>query len=380
VDLKGGWSGLRGAIETVNLRFGINDYEHVELEGDEIGTRFTNDSYEGRLELVHAPVGLWTGEFGVQLGEREFSAIGEEAFVPPVDTTTYGVFLIEQLELDLWSLSLGARYETQEHAPTGAAAFDDSAVSFSAAAVREIDGGYSFAVNLASAERLPVAEELFADGPHLASGVIEIGDPTLGTETSRHLDIGLRKTAGDLTWSVTAFATDYEDFIFLRDTGTVDPNEELPVFAFDQQGAQFSGLEAEVFTPIANVGPGEFDLRIFADYVSAELDNGDDVPRIPPLRYGARLSYHTDRIAVGLEAMKYEEQDDVAPFEETTAGYTLVSADLDWAIPTRGGTDLSLFVRAANLLDKEARRHTSLVKDIAPLPGRNFSIGVRARF
>jgi iron complex outermembrane receptor protein len=39
-----------------------------------------------------------------------------------------------------------------------------------------------------------------------------------------------------------------------------------------------------------------------------------------------------------------------------------------------------MFVRAANLLDKEARRHTSLVKDIAPLPGRNFSIGVRARF
>lgn len=380
VDLKGGWTGLPGAIETVNVRFGFNDYEHVELEGDEIGTRFTNDSYEGRLELVHAPVGGWSGEFGLQLGEREFSSIGEEAFVPPVDTTMYGVFLIEQLETDPWSLSLGARYETQEQVPAGAVAVDGSAVSVAAAAVREFGDGYSLAVNLTSAERLPVAEELFAAGPHLASGAIEVGDPGLGTETSRHVDVGLRKTMGALTWSATAFATNYDDFIFLRDTGVVDPDEGLPVLAFAQQDAEFRGLEAELFTPIAGVGQGELDLRIFADYVRAELDNGAKVPRIPPLRYGARLAFHTDRIVVGLEATKYDEQDDVAPFEEPTEGYTLVSADFDWAIATNGETDLSFFVRGANLLDAEARRHTSLVKEIAPLPGRNFSMGVRAVF
>lgn len=380
VDLKGGWTDLSGGIESVNLRLGVNDYEHVELEGDEIGTRFTNDSYEGRLELVHAPLGRWTGEFGLQLGEREFSAIGAEAFVPPVDTTTYGVFLIEQLEADLWSLSLGARYETQEHVPAGAPAVDDSAVSLSAAAVRELGSGLSLALNLASAERLPVAEELYAEGPHLASGAIEVGDPSLGTETSRHIDIGLRRTVGDQTWSVTAFATRYDDFIFLRDTGVVDPAEELPVLAFTQQDAEFSGLEAEFFTPVASVGQGELDLRIFADYVRAELDDGDNVPRIPPLRYGARLAFHTDRIVIGLEATKYDEQDDVAPFEEPTEGYTLLSADFDWALAMNGGTDLSFFVRGSNLLDEDARRHTSLVKEIAPLPGRNFSMGVRATF
>lgn len=381
VDLKGGWNGLSGAIEAVNLRVGVSDYEHVELEGAEIGTRFLNDAYEGRLELLHAPAGRWSGAFGLQLGAREFSAIGEEAFVPPVDTTTYGVFVLEQLEAEKWTLSLGARLETQEHEPSGGApSVDDDAVSLSAAAIRELGNGYSLALNFASAERLPVAEELYADGPHLASGAIEVGDPNLGVETSRHIDLGLRKTAGDLRWAITLFMTDYDDFIFLRDTGVEDPVEELPIFNFAQQDAEFRGMEAEIFTPIASVGPGEIDLRLFADLVDAELANGENVPRIPPLRYGARLAYHTDRIVVGLDATRYDDQTDIAPFEEPTAGYTLVSADFDWLLTTGGGAELSLFLRGSNLLDEDARRHTSLVKEVAPLPGRNYAFGVRARF
>jgi iron complex outermembrane receptor protein len=381
VDLKGGWSELGGGIEGVNLRLGINDYEHVELEGGEVGTRFLNDAYEARLELLHAPLGMWSGAFGLQVGEREFEAIGDEAFVPPVDTTNYGVFIVEQLETERWQLALGARLESQEHTPSsGLSQVDNTAQSFSIAAVRELGQGFALALNVASAERLPVAEELYADGPHLASGAIEVGDSNLGVETSQHFDVGIRKTGDELTWAVTAFVTNYDDFIFLSDTGVVDPIENLPIFNFVQQDAEFFGLEAELFTPIAQVGSGELDLRLFADFVDAELDNGEHVPRIPPLRYGARLSYHSDRLIVGLEAAEYDDQSDVAPFEEPTEGYTLVSADVSWDVTAGDGMDLNLFLRGTNLLDEEARRHTSLVKDSAPLPGMNFAFGVRAMF
>jgi iron complex outermembrane receptor protein len=381
IDLKGGWRDLGGAIEGVNLRFGINDYEHVELEGAEVGTRFLNDAYEGRLELLHAPLGMWTGAFGLQISEREFVAVGDEAFVPPVDTTSHAVFVVEELDTLRWQLALGARLEAQEHTPSnGLPPVDASAQSFSIAALRELGQGFALALNVASAERLPVAEELYADGPHLASGAIEVGDSNLGVETSRHFDIGIRKTADELAWAITAFVTDYDDFIFLRDTGVVDPIENLPIFNFAQQNAEFSGIEAEIFTPIAQVGSGELDLRLFADRVDAELASGENVPRIPPLRYGARLSYHSDRLAAGLEAAEYDDQDDIAPFEEPTAGYTFVSADLTWSLTAGEGIDLSLFVRGSNLLDEEARRHTSVVKDVAPLPGRNFAFGVRATF
>ena len=380
VDLKGGWSGFTGAIEGINLRLGINDYEHVELEGDEIGTRFSNEAWEGRIEILHSPAGEWSGAFGLQLGEREFSAIGEEAFVPPVDTQSIGLFVVEQRQFAKWNLSLGGRFETQEHTPAGGDAVDDSAISLSAAAVREFDSGFSFAINFASAQRQPVAEELFANGPHLASGAIEIGDAALGLETSRHFDFSVRRTVGEFTWSVTAFLTDYKDFIFLEETGVVDTNEVLPIFEFTQQDAEFRGVEAEVFAPLAEVGQGELDLRIFADFVDAELAGGQNVPRIPPLRYGARLAWHSDRITAGLEATSYDDQTDVAPFEEATAGYTMVSTDLSWAVPRDGDANLSFFIRGSNLLDEDARRHTSLVKEIAPLPGRNFSIGFLGEF
>jgi len=378
VDLKGGWTGLGGGIESINLRFGVNDYEHVELEGQELGTRFENDAWEGRLELLHAPLGRWSGAFGVQLSEREFSAVGAEAFVPPVDTTAYGVFLMERLQTDIWDFSLGARYEAEEHDPIGAARVDDTALSFSAAAIRNLGDGYSLALNFASAERMPVAEELFANGPHLASGAFEVGDPGLGSETSQHLDVGIRKTGGSLGWSITVFVTDYADFIFLRETGNI--LDELPELAFAQQDARFHGLEAELLAPVAEIGPGELDLTVFADFVEGELDNGDKVPRIPPLRYGARLEYHTSRLVVGLQATEYDDQRDTAPFEEPTAGYTLVGADFDWALRADGDRNLSVFVRGSNLLDEDARRHTSLVKEIAPLPGRNYAVGLRARF
>jgi len=381
LDLKGGWLPSEGFLEGVNLRVGVNDYEHVELEGAVTGTRFTNDAWEGRLELLHAPWGAWTGAIGLQFGAREFSAIGEEAFVPPVDTASYGVFIVEQRETAHWDVSLGMRLESQMQKPgDGAPAVDDTATSFSLAGLRELGGGFSVALNFALAERLPAAEERYAFGPHLATGTIEIGDPGLTVETSRHLDVGLRRSMGDLVFDVTAFVTRYADFIYLSDSGVVDPVEELPVFYFTQADARLSGFEAELFSPVAKAGRGELDLRLFADRVAARLDAGERLPRIPPLRYGARLEYHDASATAGIEATRYDAQTDVAPFETPTAGYTMLNADVRWELPARGRTGFTIFARGTNLLDEDARRHASLVKDIAPLPGRSLSLGFRASF
>jgi iron complex outermembrane receptor protein len=255
-----------------------------------------------------------------------------------------------------------------------------SAASVSAAVIRTLPDGYAFAINVARAERLPVAEELYADGPHLATRNFEIGNSDLVAETSNHLDVGIRKSDGARTWSVTGFVTDYDDFIFLRATGEDDAESGLPIFAFDQQNAKLRGLEAELFTPIGELGGGELDLRVFTDYVDGRLRNGEDLPRMPPRRFGARLQYHSDRALVGLEATRYSAQTDVAPFETATPGYTMINADFTWSLAAAGGRGVDFFVRATNLLDELARKHTSLVKDTTPLPGRNYAVGLRTKF
>jgi iron complex outermembrane receptor protein len=381
LDVRGGWSELPGAVESLNVRVGMSDYEHVELEGDEIGTRFTSDGSETRIELLHRPFGAWSGAFGIQLSEREFAAVGDEAFVPPVDSSNIGVFLVEQLDIDAWQVSLGGRVESQEHTPSnGLPSVDGTATSLSAGGVRSFGDHYSLALNFASSERLPVAEELYSDGPHLATGVVQIGDAALRAETARHLDIGLRSAAGERTWSVTGFYTRFADFIYLADTGDIDVVDDLPIFVFAQADAKFSGIEAELFVPLETGGAGEIDLRLYGDYVRGELTSGEKVPRLPPLRYGARVQYHNERLLAGFEATRYAEQDETAPFEAATPGYTLVNADVRWRLVTEKGAELEVFINAANLGDEEARKHTSFVMNFAPLPGRNFAVGVRSRF
>lgn len=392
IDLKGGWMGISDAIEGVTLRFGSNDYEHVELEGEETGTTFKNRGDELRLELLPSPWGEWLGSFGVQLQERQFEAIGEEAFVPPVDTTSIGAFAVQQRDFGDWNLLVGGRLESQRHEPTpreessGPDVFDtsDSATSVSVGATRDLADDRAFVMSLAVAHRLPVAEELYAFGPHLASGTFEIGDPTLGKETSQHIDLGVRKTSGMSTWGLTAFFTSFKDFISLDANGDVfefDEDgeiEELPVLVYAQQNADFHGIEAEFSRVLGEVGSGEVDVRVFGDYTVGKLGNGSYVPRMPPLRVGARIQFHNDRLLAGLEATSYAKQDNLGAFETPTDGYTMVNADVGWALDK--AHKYHLFAKASNLLDEDARRSTSLVKDVAPLPGRNFSIALRASF
>jgi iron complex outermembrane receptor protein len=232
----------------------------------------------------------------------------------------------------------------------------------------------------ALSQRLPVAEELYSDGPHLATGIVQIGDASLQEETARHLDIGFRGEVEQLGWGVTAFHTLYEDFIYLADTGALDPVDAVPIFAYTQADAEFSGLEAEVFVPLLNNGTNEVDLRVFADSVRGELASGERLPRLPPLRYGARFEYHDERLLVGIEATHYDRQDAVAPFEDETAGYLLLNADVRWRLLAVSSMELELFMNGSNLGDEEARKHTSFVKNVAPLPGRNYALGIRSRF
>ena len=381
-DLKGSWLGVSESLEAINLRVGINDYEHVELEGTEIGTVFRNDAYETRLEFLHTPWGSWEGAFGLQFGERRFSASGEEAFVPPVDTRNVGLFIIERRELEDWDLSIGNRIEAQTHKPSsGLPDISETAFSMSLAGIRQLENDYSIALNFALAQRMPTAAELYSDGPHLATTSFEIGNPNLTEETSRQVDIGVRKTAGTTTWSITGFFTSFDDFIFLHSMGMADPESELPIHAFGQDDADIFGIEAEVFSPLASVGQGELDLRVYTDYVEGELSSGEYIPRLPPWRYGVRLEYHDESFRIGIEATRYDKQHKTGAFEQSTSGYTMLKTDFSWSLPTgEAKPELDLFLKGSNLLDEDARRHTSLVKEIAPLPGRNFSLGLRAIF
>lgn len=379
-DLRGSVTRPLGIFRGVNVRFGVTDYEHRELEGAEVGTRFLNDSWEGRIELLQNALGPLSGSLGFQALSRDFEAIGEEAFVPPTQTDSWAVFAFEELERGPWRFQFGGRYENQDvTAETeGLDHRSLSGLSGSLGIVWQADEDYSVGVSLARSTKLPNAEELFSNGPHIATRAFEIGDPNLKEETSLGVDVTLRKSNGPLTGELTFFTNRFDDYIFESATG--EEEDGLRVFRYVQRDTEFQGAELTGVWELFHGEPKHLDLEFGADFVRAELrDTGEPLPRIPPRRYRLGFHYRGERLTGRIEGVRAEEQDRVSRFETPTEGYTLLNASVGYRFLTDVAV-YDLLLRGTNLTDEEARSHVSFLKDFVPLPGRDVSLSLRVTF
>lgn len=378
-DVAGAVDDALPGFERLRFRLGVSDYRHVELEGGMTGTVFDNDAWEGRAELTHVPLGEWRGAIGIQASGRAFSAIGAEAFTPPVDSNELGLFVVEERDVGRAKLELGARVERVRHRPSVGPLLEFNLSNFSGGVIVPVAGDIETTLTLGSFQRAPVAEELYSNGPHLATGTFDVGDPTLRPERSTAIEVGLRDQVGDWRWSVSYFRNEFDRFIFQQDAGFEDPDSELPVLQYAQQDATFTGVEAELEGTLVDSSWGQLRVRLFTDSVRATLADGTPVPRIPPQRHGVALTFMRDAWFGRLGWTRHDSQSRVAPGELPTPGYDMLDFDLDYSIYSDFGT-WSLFLRGTNLLDEDARRHASFLKDRVPLAGRSVRVGARLVF
>ncbi len=389
-DVRGAFRDPASWIREINYKFGQSDYNHTEFEGDEVGTRFAIDGFNARTELQHNKFGAFEGAFGLEVQRADFSALGDEAFLPPVENRSASLFLFEEIDFDPYTFQFGARYDRQEN-ETDFAKRGFDAFSTSGGIVYTPAENYAISLSLGYSERPPTYVELFADGLHVATGTFEIGDPGLDTEDSISIDLSLRKRAGRVTGTASAFYYRFSNFISLSPTGgTFDDEGELfPEFAFRGTGADFYGGEIEtvfhLLEPMENGGEEDLrrqrlDLILRADYVRAEeRGSGDPIPRIPPFRASLALDYHRDCFGARLEGQWAANQGRNAVFELPTDGYFLLSLGLTYQL-TLGEVDTTFFAKGVNLTDEEARQSTSFLKDVAPLAGRGLVLGMRSEF
>ena len=213
-------------------------------------------------------------------------------------------------------------------------------------------------------------------------------------EVSSNIDVTFRKFTGDWGYSVSFFYNQADDYIYQSATGLTAISEEheehageeteagheehaeegLPVFYFQQADADIWGMEAEGYYDLND----QWRVTVFSDLINAEIEN-ENLPRIPPMRIGTEFSYVNDGLSASFGATWHDEQDQLAAYETVTDGYTLVDASVQYEF-NHTGIDWVLFAKGNNLTDEEARVHTSFLKDKAPLPGRNLTLGVRAYF
>ncbi|MGH8078551.1 MAG: TonB-dependent receptor, partial [Lysobacter sp.] len=376
-EAKAGINQSFGIFSSLRASVAHTDYEHVEFEGDEVGTRFLNTGTEGRLELTHQAFGDWVGAFGVQASKREFEAIGEEAFVPATSSTATGLFVTEQGKWNQLQVDLGARIDRVESSPAGADKRSFSPLSLSAGALWRFNDTWRLSLNLDRAERAPAEEELFANGPHVATESFEIGNADMSNERANQAEIGMHFHGDRFEAKASVYETRFDGFIYLAETGLVA--DDLPVRQWTQADAKFRGFEGELTTHLIDSDAGKLDLRLFGDKVRARLDDGSNLPRIVPARIGADLAWGSETWRASVGAVRYAEQDEVAVGETATAGYTLVNAHFAYHRDNdRYGWEL--FLDGNNLTDEEARVHTSFLKDSVVMPGRGISGGVRVFF
>lgn len=394
-EMRGSVPTGSGLIESLSFNLAGTDYKHTEFEGAEIGTVFTNKGFEGRLELKHAKFGGLKGVWGYQLQDSDFEAIGAESFQPPTDATTNSGFIYEEYELTkTLALQASSRIDFSSLSTSG---LDDGRVA--ASDINNTNGSQSFGliwrpnssysglISLAHTERSASGQELFANGPHVATAAFEIGDPNLKTERSNGIDLSLRKHDGFFRGSIGAFYNQVNNYISLNrglNIEALDSDEhleDLPVYLFQNNDATFMGFEMKGSLHFIDNAGETLSLDIQPDYVHAQNRELDaPLPRITPFRIRSGINYYRENLfRIRLEAQNVLQQERNAFMESETPGYTMLNLIVSKEIPIRS-TIAELFLRGTNLLNETAREHTSFIKDIAPLPGASVSAGVRFRF
>ena len=428
-------------LSGVNTRIGYTDYEHVEIENNQTGTLFQNETVQARVDLLLQEMAGWRGALSIEGKTSDFAAVGEEAFTSPSRTDTLAIALMQEKHMGDFLWQVGARVEKvsveadpiawethehgeahegeeheHEHEEAALLEFDEldfTPYSVSAGVVWDFAADYNAGFSLTHAQRAPSASEMFSYGPHIGTGSFEVGalfdlhvtdEPhfdygnDVQEEVSNNIDLSVRKHSGDIGWVINLFYNQVGNFYYERDTGFTsedfedhDHEEHAHDHEEGEEHAHDHGaLPVYVFEQADSVLYGmeaqlawqisePFTLTLWGDSIRGKLKDGGNLPRIPPVRLGGQLAYAQNGWEAGLGVSHYFEQDKVAALETSTDGYTLLDAELGYSFPSDFG-DLTVFLKGNNLTDEEARVHTSFLKDRAPLPGRGFSLGMRGTF
>ena len=366
---------LTGFFERVQLFAGAADYKHTEFEGTEIGTVFANQGGEARLEVIQSEINDWRAAYGAQYREREFSAIGEEAFVPPTLSRQYGAYMFHEKEFDDIHLELAGRYErTDQSNELAGSQRNFDLFSLSGGGDVHLSDKIRFGTTIFRTERAPTTEELFSNGPHLATNAFERGNALLGKEISQGAEIAYRHRGDNHFLTANLFYTKYDDYIYQRFSGEIE--DGLDVFEFAADDATFKGFEIQASSDIGTYGNVDFSLDGLAEFVRAKTDSGN-LPRIPPLSFLVGGEAQWDRFNLRAEYEYADAQNKIGDQELRTESYGLANMFLTWTMPSE--QNVKLKVSILNLLNSEARQHTSFLKDIVPLPGRNIRFSLSAK-
>jgi iron complex outermembrane recepter protein len=390
VPAQPGW--IRGLeVRTLAARFFQQEIEReIEPDGtvdEEVELEYDAVSLSTTAMLRHGSLigGYGQGAVGVALRGRQMDIGGAEAFTPGSRERSAAVFTFQEAPLsDVLTLQMGARVERNWNDARRNEAFPDARQRRNATALSGSVGlnwqtgtGWEAGMQFARAHRVPLAEELYANGVHIGAGAFEIGSPDLADEVSHGTDLFLRRdlARGSLEWAV--FANWIEDYIAFQPLGRMDEASQLPVFQYQGTDARMVGGEVTGTLDLSDV----WAIRTGVDWVRGERRDGtrEPLPTIPPVRLHLELRADTEPWGWGMTFRAASAQRRVAPEEAETRGYILVGTQVGARFGPMG--QHGIILRVDNALNTRYRDHLSRMPERDFLaPGRNVSLSYRWQF
>ena len=430
---KGEYRPDAAAIDAIRFWAGATDYHHNEIgladpaDPSTVGIRqtFTNKEQEGRVEVQMMPFNARfaavTTAFGLQAGHQELTAPSPDdpgspingLFDPNNNNRVAGYVFNELKFSETTKAQIAGRIERVNLSGMTPAFIPDvfdltvdpgaigpatqrnlhfTPKSASVGLLQNLPYDLVASVTAQYVERAPKPAELFSRGGHDATATFDIGNPNLGIETAKSIEVGLRRAAGPLRFELTGYYTRFNGFIFRRlngntcdgSTACVDPADpaaplDLKEAIYSQRDATFRGAE---FQSQLDVGPlygGIWGVEDQFDVVRATFTDGTNVPRIPPVRVGGGVYWRDANWFMRVNLLHAFAQNDIAPIGETpTPGYNLLKAEISYKTKLDpswfGAREMTVGLVGNNLLNENIRNSVSYTKDNVLLPG----IGVRA--
>jgi iron complex outermembrane receptor protein len=389
---------------------GHDDHEEEEEHEEHAPTLFSNNAteYGAIFDISNDNM---TQKVVFNFVDEDSSIVGEEAFMNPANNEEFTLGYYMSKDLEAFKVDFGMRLDQidrtgsvtdEDHGDVDYYSIDDSTNSFAVSLGREITDTVNMSIGYASVERLPSVIELFMNGPHMATGRLETGNPNLQSETSNNFDITFNFESGEYYGYASFYINDVDNYITLMDEDEdhdehedehhdedehhEDEDEDDHADEHDDHGhgnlihanyvqedAEFDGYEIE-FGRTMSLASGELTLSFGRDVVNAKFADGHNVPRINPARNVYSLSYKQDDIVFKLSMKDVDKQNDIGEGETATEAYQMLDTRLTKTFDLSGKSKLKVSLFGRNLLDEVARNHASFVKNEVPLPGRNYGI------
>lgn len=427
LTVKGDYHPDSKAIDVIRFWAGATDYKHNELgrtdpadfSTDGVRQTFTNKEQEGRVEVQFAPLNLrfasLTTAVGAQASHQELTAPSPDdpgsplngLWDPNKNTRVAGYIFNEFKFSDVTKAQVAGRIEHVNLSGTTPAFVPDlfdlnvdpaaigpatprnlnfTPVSGSVGLIQNLPWNLAASITGQYTERAPKPAELFSRGGHDATTTFDIGNPNLGIETAKSVEVGLRRATGPFRFELTGYYTRFDGFIYRRLTGNTcedvtcqaGPGLELNQAIYSQRDATFRGGEFQFQYDVLPVWAGQFGIEGQYDIVRATFTDGTNVPRIPPQRVGGGVYYRDANWFARINLLHAFAQNDVSGVETPTAGYNNLRAEISYTTKlAKGGwlgpREFTFGLVGNNLLNEDIRNAVAYNKDQVLQPG----LGVR---